>query len=296
MSSRMAYVVATHPEDHSVDLVMAKTGERLVGVQVQSHDASSRTGTANLPAVPEKKDKWDITQLTGQDAKAIVSYVDGQPIVTGFIFPQINQVLSKDPKLKVERHQSDVMKTIDGNGNIDMVHPGGFRIRIGETPEHADYTNKNADASATLDRNTDKKSFMRISTSDNALVITISPDGKLDLKCNGTVDVDAQGAVTVKTAATAHVESGGATSVKAPSVTVDSPQSTFTGAVTVQGLLSFMAGMVGQGGEGGAAATLTGNVNVTSGDVNVDGVSAKGHTHGGVSSGGANTAAPNGGG
>lgn len=40
------------------------------------------------------------------------------------------------------------------------------------------------------------------------------------------------------------------------------------------------------------ATTMTGNVTVTGGDVTVDGISAKGHIHGGVQTGGGTTGAP----
>jgi phage baseplate assembly protein gpV len=50
-------------------------------------------------------------------------------------------------------------------------------------------------------------------------------------------------------------------------VLVDSPDSRFTGKVTVEGPLAYKAGMSGTGG-----ATI-------SGDVTADGVSLKGHVH-----------------
>ena len=69
-------------------------------------------------------------------------------------------------------------------------------------------------------------------------------------------------------------------------VTVDCPQTTFTGAVTVQGLLTYQSGMVGSGSAGGGStATITGSIQVTSGDVTADGISLKHHTHPGDSGG-----------
>lgn len=49
--------------------------------------------------------------------------------------------------------------------------------------------------------------------------------------------------------------------VQAPQVTVDSPETTCTGNLTVEGKLTYQGGMAGSGG-GGAAATITGNVQV----------------------------------
>lgn len=49
-----------------------------------------------------------------------------------------------------------------------------------------------------------------------------------------------------------------------------------TGTALIGGLLTFAGGMAGSGGSG---ASVAGNITVTSGDVVVDGISVKGHTH-----------------
>lgn len=72
-------------------------------------------------------------------------------------------------------------------------------------------------------------------------------------------------------------------------VTLDTPQTELTGALTVAGLIT------GQGGmaiSGGAGASVEGDIQVTSGDVTADGISLKTHVHGGVSTGGGTTGAP----
>lgn len=198
MSDRIGYVVAVHPEDHSVDLVMADNGERLIGVQVPTLNGSTRTGTIDLPAVPEKKDKWDITQLTGQDMKAIVGYVGRNPVVRGFLFPQVNQMLSKDPKMRIDRHQSDVMTTLDGDGNFQWSHPSGMYIRVGESPDKVDMAGKNADGSAAFDRNTGRKVNLRIGFPGGAYELTITPDGKLSMLAKQGFEVEAQADSSVK--------------------------------------------------------------------------------------------------
>ena len=93
MTLRKGIVVDTHPEDNSIDLVLADTGARLVGVQVMCQSASARTGTADLPVFPTKKNKWDVSETTDQDMIALIDYVGRNPVVVGFLFPQINQVL-----------------------------------------------------------------------------------------------------------------------------------------------------------------------------------------------------------
>ncbi len=198
MSDRIGYVVATHPEDVSVDLVMADDGSRLVGVQLLSHDGSTRSGSVDLPAVPEKQDKWDISQLTGQDMKAVVGFASGHPYIVGFLYPQINQMTLNDPKTKLHRHQSDVLTVIDGNGNIDLRHPSGFAIRIGETPDHLNPAGMNADKNLTIDRNTDRAAYFRLSTADGTAILTITPDGVVTINNASTLNIHSGGAITME--------------------------------------------------------------------------------------------------
>lgn len=63
------------------------------------------------------------------------------------------------------------------------------------------------------------------------------------------------------------------------SVTVNSPSSTFTGDVTVEGHITGQGGMTVSGGSGGSAATITGSIHVVSGDVQADNISLKAHVH-----------------
>ncbi|WP_368762151.1 hypothetical protein [Klebsiella pneumoniae] len=224
--ARKGIVVATHPEDHSVDLVMVDNGERLIGVQVQVPSGSSRSGTIDMPEVPERKDKWDITQETGQDMHAIVDYVGRVPTVTGFLYPQINQMLFKDPKMRFSRHQSDVMSYIDGDGNIGIMHPGGAFIQIGEKPEKPELASKNADASLKPDRNTGKKVYLRVELAGNVARLTMTPDGTcelllekdFDLKAKGDITMEAEGNISMKAGGTFSAESAGKASIKGSTV------------------------------------------------------------------------------
>lgn len=221
MTMRRGIVVAVHPEDHSVDLVMADDGSRLTGVQVMTPNGSTRSGTVDLPAIPEKKDKWDITKRTEQEMLATVGYIGCNPVVVGFMYPQVNQMLLKDPKARRFRHQSDVETLIDGDGNMQISHPSGTYIRIGEAIESDGLDGKHADSSAT-DRNQAKAVNIHIGMAGGALELTMSPSGAVSLRCNQGVSIDAGMAVTVK----------------APSVTLDTPSTTLTGDLTVQGSTS----------------------------------------------------------
>lgn len=237
MSMRKGIVVEVHPSDHSVDIVMADDGSRLIGVQVATPNGSTRTGTIDLPEIPKRKDKWDIGTPTGQDMHALVSFVGRHPVVTGFLYPQVNEMTSDDPKLRVTRHQSDVVTSIDGDGNIQLDHPSGLFLRIGDAPEKKDLAGKNSDKNMAVDRNTSSTPYVRLSMAGGKAVLTIAPDGAVTLTTETTVDVEAQGNVTVKTEADALVEAAGTATVKAPHAIIDAATTDITGNANIAGNL-----------------------------------------------------------
>lgn len=61
-------------------------------------------------------------------------------------------------------------------------------------------------------------------------------------------------------AGTLKLVAPGGLEIDAPTVKVNSPKSTFTGALTVEGVFTFLAGLIGSAAEG-VAATITGTIN-----------------------------------
>jgi phage baseplate assembly protein V len=88
----------------------------------------------------------------------------------------------------------------------------------------------------------------------------------------------------------------GGTTLTTPQLTVDAAQSTFTGAVNVQGLLTYAGGLTGSGGSGASmqgSLLVNGSVAVTSGSVTHNGTNiGDSHVHSGILPGGGNTAGP----
>ena len=95
-----------------------------------------------------------------------------------------------------------------------------------------------------------------------------SPDKfRLQFKDGGSVEYDrSNGAMNIVCKGVANLVADGDVTVKAPSVMLDTPQTTCTGQLTVEGMLTYKGGMAGSGGSG-AAATIQGNVQV---DGNID--------------------------
>jgi phage baseplate assembly protein V len=94
-----------------------------------------------------------------------------------------------------------------------------------------------------------------------------------------------------------------ATVQAAEHVTVDSPEGTFTGNVTIEGnltvkgmatveqLLTYLAGMAGQGGAGGGTK-ISGPITHADGDLASNGIVLHTHKHGGTQPGSGTTGAP----
>lgn len=274
-SLRWGRVAAVHPEDYSVDLVMTDNGQPLVGVQVLSPFAGTDCGYASLPnpATPASGNKWDLTQQTSRDVMAAVAEFGPYPIVIGFRFPQICQMLFKDLDRVVNRHPSDFYTTTDAAGNFEAYHPSGTYFRIGASSGHDDLTGKDVDGQWAIKKNTGAAVHAHLAVANAGSVVAtfdIDPAGNIVLTHNGSL--------TVNTSGTASVNVTGAATVAAPSVTIQSPMTHVTGALTVDGALTFKGGMTGSGGSG-ATMQLTGSMAVTGGEVTVDGVGVKGHHH-----------------
>ena len=77
----------------------------------------------------------------------------------------------------------------------------------------------------------------------------------------------------------------------AQSLLIDCPQSSFTGALTVDGLFTYQAGMAGSNGQGGST-TINGDIRHSGGTLSSNGVALDAHTHKGVTPGGGHTGEP----
>jgi phage baseplate assembly protein V len=109
-----------------------------------------------------------------------------------------------------------------------------------------------------------------------------SNENEVRLKASGDIILNSPSKVEVN-CTTAEVNAS-------ESVTIDTPETTVTGSLRVEGMLTYVAGMTGSGGS--STATITGDVVVT-GDVISNGVVLDSHTHSGVETGSGNTGSPN---
>lgn len=119
--------------------------------------------------------------------------------------------------------------------------------------------------------NTDQYPF----PTDDAIDITTYDDGTVISYNNDTNTLE----VLVAGAGIINIECQTANIKAAQQVTVDSPKTVVTGILEVLGQIIGRGGMAVSGGTSGSVATFSGQVAVTNGDVKVDGIGVKSHSH-----------------
>lgn len=257
MAIRIGIVVAAHPEDHSIDVIMTDDFSRIAGVQVLTSNGGIASGTADM-FVPDEKtgdDKWNMAKRTGADQKVAIDFSGPMPVVVGFFYPQVGQMTFADKNRRIQRHTSDVYSTVDSAGNFELRFPNGTFIRIGATPDHEDLTGKDFDKKWAIKKNKTAATHLRLVLGNAGVV-------KADMH------IDPSGNVTGSFAGTGDLTFAGNVALHAPQVTLDTPQLIVTGHITV------------------------GNGITSTGDVTADGISLKTHVHGGITPGPSDTAAP----
>lgn len=225
MKLRQGIVVATHPEDHSVDLVMLDDGSRVVGAQVLTPNGSARTGTFHMAPVTREGDKWDITQRGDQDQYAVVGFINSHPVVVGFLFPQINQMALRSDKTFYFRHHSDLEVRVNERGALSISHPGGLNIDVGTTAGGEAEPAPHADNAA---RNRNNGTLPNFSLSiagehGGAFSLSIGPDGHLTISTKKGINVSAKESI--------EFTSEGDFKVTAPKIRLETPEVSVKGDV-----------------------------------------------------------------
>lgn len=165
---------------------------------------------------------------------------------------------------------------------------------------HSSGTNYNVNADGDLTVNVVQHQVVNVT--GNA---TLNVDGSNQINVQGDNTIVVHGNTHITTDGTTTVYSGGAASLTAPSVLVDSPTSTFTGNVQIDGNLHVdgtttsegtifgNSGLRIIGNAGGGTGIFVGDVIQTAGIMSSNGIVLHTHTHGGVETGGGNTSSPN---
>lgn len=208
----LAKVVGVHPGQHAVDLVFVGGG-RAPMVQVMcSMPATTNSGQSGLPTPSVSGNKWDAADGGGRSMMAVVGHYRQVPVVLGFLYPQVSQMLFEEPERVVSRTPSDVYSTTDPDGNTEWYHPSGTYLRIGESPDHEDLTGKDADGKWAIERNTERAPHMRLVVANAGSVratVSIDPDGNVLVENAGNTSFETQGNIGMTAGGNIDIEAGG---------------------------------------------------------------------------------------
>lgn len=213
----LARVVFIHPERNKVDLVFLADGRRVAGVRVMSGEASSSSGRTGLvkPDAQDLDDPYAAPARSGRDVIACVAFYDGQPVVQGFLFPEVAECMFPDLDRFMHRTASDFYHTVDGQGNAEWFHPSGAYVRIATAQAHEDLRGKDFDAKFNPRRNAEKQVHIHIEQAGGVASVNIAPNGHIEVVSAVDINVTAGGAVTVKADGDVAVTAGGDVTMKA---------------------------------------------------------------------------------
>ena len=185
----LARVTAARPGSHAVDIEFLRDGRRVAGVQCMTPFGGTDFGSSGL--VSPQEEGFGKNNNGSRDVFAVVAFLNDHPLVLGFLFPQVCQVLFDELGRMVYRHPSDVYLTIDAEGNTELAHPSGAFIRLGGSPGHEDLTGKDFDGVWKISRNTDKAVHIHVEQAGGKASVDIAPSGKVEAKSVESITLDA---------------------------------------------------------------------------------------------------------
>jgi hypothetical protein len=174
-----------------------------------------------VPSLPPSGDKWDLNESKDRDMLAVVAFFKRLPIVIGFLYPQVSQMLFSDQNRRIERHASDVYTTIDGDGNTELYHPSGTYLRIGTAAAHEDLTGKDYDGKWKIEKNTTTAVHVQLTVKNagsQVASVNIDPSGNVSLTHSGDLSVNTAGNVAVTAGGTMDLTSTGNMTLTAPRI------------------------------------------------------------------------------
>lgn len=99
------------------------------------------------------------------------------------------------------------------------------------------------------------------------------------------------GKMTISGITSLDIQAADSVTIKTKTITLDADQTTSTGKHTIEGLLSYLAGLSGENGEGGSTS-ITGDINHQGGNLTSNGIILHLHFHGGVQPGSGDSGGP----
>jgi len=146
--------------------------------------------------------------------------------------------------------------------------------------------------------NNPSKRSLEHSVDDTVMSTNIGSGSECEVRLGSSGDITINSPKTVTVNCKDSVVNSETAAINASSsMTIDSPTTTVTGDMLVQGVFTYTSGLVGSGAAGGSTASISGSMDITgdvtsSSDVKASGVSLANHVHGGIKSGSGTTEGP----
>jgi hypothetical protein len=226
-----AKVIRFYPSNNTADVVTVDNNISLTGCNIAcSMPAGFAYGTRYFPTHDDQNPEVEYVNSAG-DIYCVAAFLENDynnAAVLGFLFPLETTLSIAEYGLYIFRHESDVMWMVRGDGTMQMYHPSGSIIKIGDNninemtdsideaglyPAKTDglYIRPAADYNANKTSNLfikwyqgqeitlDSTGNLIVKTRDNAASIMMTPAGAVTIQSNsadilvpgGTVNVTA---------------------------------------------------------------------------------------------------------
>jgi hypothetical protein len=225
---RIAKITYVHPEGQKAEVLYLDNGDYGRDVQFVSPYAGTDFGfTSGIPS-PEQEghEPNTITDPDKRDIFVIIGMVQGRPYAIGSVYPQISQMAftkGGDPGRLIERHVSDFYRTVDSDGNMDMVHPGGAFFRIGNGDSPDDLSQRDYDKRWQIKRNLDSTPTVALAGGDGGTAaLKIDPEGAITIgNPQSSITLGSDGTITLSNSAASIVLDAGGTVTRTGSKVID---------------------------------------------------------------------------
>jgi hypothetical protein len=160
--------------------------------------------TTGVPAPDEEghdsnMEPWDPNK---RHINCVVATCGGIHICLGFLYPQCTHMAftrGQDKNRLIERHTSDFVRTISDAGDMDMVHPSGAHLRIGNGGEPDDLAGRDFDGVWKLKHNQGGAVTIALvnASGGERTSVQLLPDGTVEIRASQDVDIRAERDVKV---------------------------------------------------------------------------------------------------
>lgn len=234
---RMARVTAVHPEGQKMEVIFLDTGDYGRDVQLMTPYGGTDFGlTTGLPAPEEEGHDFNVEQWdpNKRHINAVIATCGSMHICLGFLYPQCTHMAftkGQDKNRLIERHTSDFVRTISDAGDMDLVHPSGAHLRIGEGPDPDVLEGQDFDGVWKLKHNKDKADVgitLYNNSQGDITKIRLCPQGDIDIFATRNLRIRVFGSVQIDATENVAITAGGTLTLAAGKVQVcsDAPPTT----------------------------------------------------------------------